>query len=215
MKKSATPVTAINENDESSVLSPTLKLEREKLSMLFSKTVQEFQSKAKVLDELNERRIQQQFLIEQIDSQSKAYLEIIMKYYKTFQDLTSGHIHTAIDLHNRSKIREKSANMGHQNRKAPESTEINENKDTLTRDHENAKGQAKTYYNTPTADRPGEEVDNVMHEVKNRGNGSFLYASPESQVSQSSPVSYDQSDIDIKTPFDEDEEVIGYFQYEI
>ena len=91
-------VTGSNENDESFVVSPTLKLEREKLSMLFSKTVQEFQSKAKVLDELNERRIQQQFLIEQIDSQSKAYLEIIMKYYKTFQNLISEHIHTAIDL---------------------------------------------------------------------------------------------------------------------
>ena len=79
MKKSATPVTAINENDESSVLSPTLKLEREKLSVLFSQTVQEFQSKANVLDKLNERRIQQQSLIERIDSETKTYLEIIMK----------------------------------------------------------------------------------------------------------------------------------------
>ena len=116
---------------------------KRKIIRVVFQTVQEFQSKANVLDKLNERRIQQQSLIEQIDSETKTYLEIIMKYYKTFQDLTSGHIHTAIDLHNRSKIREKSVNMGHQNRKAPESTEINENKDTLTRDHENAKGQAK------------------------------------------------------------------------
>ena len=121
MKKSATPVTAINENDSSRRLS-TLKLEREKLSVLFSQTVQEFQSKANVLDELNERRIQQQFLIERIDLEDrKTYLEIIMKYYKTFQGLTSGHIHTVSTCTIENEIREKSANMGHQNRKAPES----------------------------------------------------------------------------------------------
>ena len=208
-------VTGSNENDESFVVSPTLKLEREKLSMLFSKTVQEFQSKAKVLDELNERRIQQQFLIEQIDSQSKAYLEIIMKYYKTFQNLISEHIHTAIDLHNRSKIREESENMPHPNLTAAESTEIHENKNNLTCDHENAKNQAQAYYNTPAADSSGKGVDSVMHEVKNRGNGSFLYASPESQVSQSSPVSYDQSDIALKSPFEDEDEEIQYDLYEL
>ena len=202
-----------NENDESFVVSPTLKMEREKLSILFSKTVEEFQSKAKILDQLNEQRIQQQFLIENIDSESKVYLEIIMKYYKTFQNLTSEHIHTAIDLHNRSKVREESENH-RQKPTALESMEMNEHKNAFSRNHENGKRSAQTYYSTPTAHKSGKEVDSVMHEVKKRVNGSFLYASPESQAPQSSPVSYDQSDIALNSPFEEDEG-IQYDLYEL
>ena len=48
--------------------SPDLKQEKEKLSMLFLKTVQEYQEKAKLLDSLNDQRITQANKIEMIDA---------------------------------------------------------------------------------------------------------------------------------------------------
>ena len=224
--------------------SPDLKQEKEKLSMLFLKTVQEYQEKAKLLDSLNDQRITQANKIEMIESDSKIYLEIIMKYHKSFQTLLNTHIDNAIAIHNRTHDgddnNKDNYNDLHQNagprNQSHNFTSAKYSNTTTHRNYENVDKKTGNYnynnagnnhnvnrvangnYSTNDNNRRdnskkrfssndnNNNVNNGMIDSNNVHNNTFLYASPQSEMSQSQTSSSSKSNnIVPPSPFDDDD----------